>query len=260
MMDNLFFVASKLAWALLSPGNAIILSFLLGLLLLMTQWQRLAKSLLWLTSFVSLMVLLYPVGDWLIEPLERQYSQPITMPEQVDGIILLGGGEDLKRSLSWQVAELGLAADRYVATKKLADLYSNVPVYFTGGSGSLRLQNTKGEASVAEVLLTDLDIAKERLVLETQSRNTYENFMLLKPLLATKGRYLLVTSAFHMPRSVAIAEKVGIDVIPYPVDYRSNRADMRYIELDLFDHLKSLEPAVSEWIGLFAYRLSGKID
>lgn len=259
-MDSLFFIASKLIWAVLSPGNAIILGFVFGLLLLMTSWRRSAKSLLWLTSSISLMVLLYPVGDWLIEPLEKQFKQPHIMPDQVDGIILLGGGEDLKRSLSWQVAELGLAGDRYVAVKKLADIYPDVPIYATGGSGSLRLQNNMDEANLAESLLTDLGVRKERLVLEIKSRNTYENFKLLMPLLSSNERYLLVTSAFHMPRSVAIAQKMGIEVLPYPVDYRSNRADMRHVELNLFDHLKSLEPAVSEWVGILAYRITGKID
>lgn len=259
IMDSIFFVVSKVAWVLLSPGNLIVLGFLFGLLLLLINWKRLAITLLTLTSAFSLAILIYPVGDYLISPLEGKYSQPKVMPQDIDGIILLGGGEDLKRSISWQVAELGLGGDRYIATKKLSDLYPAAKIYFSGGSGSMRLQNTQKESHFAEVLFDDLNIDKDRAVFETNSRNTYENFKNLNDVLDKSGKYLLITSAFHMPRSVAIANKFELDVIPYPVDYRSNSADLRYFDIDLFDHLKALEPAVSEWVGLAAYYLTGKI-
>lgn len=257
-MDTLFFYLSKFAWALLSPGNLLIFLFVFGILLLVFNRQKLAKIILIPAALLAFLVLSFPIGDYLIQPLENRFSPPKTLPDDIDGIILLGGGEDLQRSLSWQVAELGLAGDRYIATKKLADLYPNARVIFTGGSGSVFLQDFDRESHIAEQILADLGLDLSRLELESNSRNTYENFKNIKPITRSGSSYLLVTSAFHMPRSVGIARQFEIDVIAYPVDFRSNSSEFRRVNFDLFDHLKSLEPAVSEWLGLLAYYLSGK--
>jgi uncharacterized SAM-binding protein YcdF (DUF218 family) len=257
-MDNLFFVLSKLSWAVLSPSNFLILVFILGTLLVLFKSYKLAKWILIPNALLAGLVLAYPVGDGLIEPLESRFEQPQHLPQQIDGIIILGGGEDLKRSLSWQVAELGLGGDRYIAAKKLADIYPNAPVIFSGGSGSIQLQNTGSEGELARQLFDDMGLDLNRLVIESESRNTYENFRNMQPLLKPEGVYLLVTSAFHMPRSVGIAQKQNIKVITYPVDYRSNSAELRQIDFDFFDHLKALEPGWREWIGLTVYYWTGK--
>ncbi|WP_317616029.1 YdcF family protein [Hydrogenovibrio crunogenus] len=218
-----------------------------------------AKTLLLPASLAGFIVLAFPIGDLLIQPLEQRFKSPETLPKDIDGIIVLGGGEDLKRSLSWGRPELGIGGDRYIGAKELANHYPKAPVIFTGGSGSMQLQNTKGEGSLARQLLTTLGIANKRLIIESLSRNTYENFKYTKKLLpARQGTYMLVTSAFHMPRAVGIANKQAIHVIPYPVDYRGNSDKLRKIDFDFFDHLKSLEPAWKEWIGLTVYYWTGK--
>lgn len=263
-LDELFFLLSKLAWAFLSPGNLIIFALSFGAFLLLFNKVRAAKTLLIPSALIGFIIMAYPVGDYFMHPLESRFTTPTLMPEQIDGILILGGGEDLKRSLSWQVAELGLAGDRYIGAAKLAKLYPNAPILFTGGSGSIHLQNTSGESVIAETLLTTVGIDPVRLIIESSSRNTYENFKNSKPLLPkfsngeANGTYLLVTSAFHMPRAVGIARQQKINVIAYPVDYRSNHASLRVLDFDLYDHLKALEPAWREWIGLTVYYFTGK--
>jgi len=260
-MDELFFLASKIGWAFLSPGNLLVFALFLGAVFLLFNNFRTAKKILVPTSLIAFVLMAYPVSDYLMQPLESRFSVPTEMPENIDGIIILGGGEDLKRSISWEIAELGMAGDRYIGTASLASEYPNVPVIFTGGSGSLTLQNTDGEGALARKILMTIGIDSERLIIESQSRNTYENFKYTKPLLPNpKGRYLLVTSAFHMPRAVGIAIMQGVNVIPYPVDYRTNSDELRLFDFDLFDHLKALEPAWREWIGLTVYYLTGKTD
>lgn len=258
-MDELFFLASKIGWAFLSPGNLLVFALFLGAVFLFFNNFKAAKKILIPTSLIAFVLMAYPVSDFLMKPLESRFTVPTKMPEKIDGIIILGGGEDLKRSLSWHVAELGLGGDRYIGAASLASQYPNVPVIFTGGSGSISLQNTDGEGFLARKILTTIGIDSERLIIESQSRNTYENFKYTKPLLPNaNGRYLLVTSAFHMPRAVGIARMQGVKVIPYPVDYRTNSDELRLFDFDLFDHLKALEPAWREWIGLTVYYLTGK--
>lgn len=258
-MNTLFFYLSKIAWIFLSPSNLISILFIFGTLLLLIKRIKLAKTILVLNSMVAFSIMAYPIGDYLIHPLEARFSQPKQFPNHIDGIIMLGGGEDLKRSLSWGRPELDNAGDRYVGAKELANRYPEAPVIFTGGSGSLSLQNTGGEGSIAKQLLSTLGIDPSRLIIESKSRNTYENFKLIKPLLPNPtGTYFLVTSAFHMPRSVGIARKQGIQVIPYPVDYHSSSPKYRYFDFNYKDHLDALETAWREWIGLTVYYITGK--
>ncbi|NOQ93318.1 MAG: YdcF family protein [Methylophaga sp.] len=258
-MDNLFFILSKLAWGLLSPTNLFVLLMALATLQLMRNKISAAKKILLPTAFVSLVLLAYPVSDYLMHPLETRFSKPTELPEKVDGIIMLGGGEELKLSVGWNTIEIGNGGDRFIATAFLAKQYPNVPVIFSGGNGSLRFDTSVTGGDIARELLTTVGIDNSRLIIESKSRNTHENFMLLKDKLPDPaGQYLLVTSAFHMPRSVGIANKQHINVIAYPVDYRSNQPSFRQWGFNLFEHLEVLEPAWREWIGLTVYYWTGK--
>ena len=260
-MDNLFFWVSKLAWGLLSPINLIIGLISLATILLWFNKQRLAKLLLTFCLLINLPLLFYPVSDSLIYPLENRFQKPDIMPDNIDGIIILGGGEELKISTSWDHAEMGNGGDRYLAASVLANHYSNAPVIFSGGSSFLRFRGTGKEAHIAYQLLTEHGIDQQRIIIESQSRNTYENFLLLKAILPDlDGQYLLVTSAYHMSRAVGIARKQNINVIAYPVDYRSTSAVNRQLDFDLFSHLEVLEPAWREWIGLVVYFITDKTD
>lgn len=167
---------------------------------------RAAKWLLFPTVIVSLVMLAYPVGDYLMYPLEARFSKPAVLPQDIDGIIVLGGGEDLKSSLSWQTAELGNAGDRYFAAVMLAEQYPFVPIIFSGGNNFLHFKSAEKEGHIAPQIFTDLGVENNRIIIESQSRNTYENFQFMKGVLPElDGRYLLVTSVFHMPRSVGVA-------------------------------------------------------
>ncbi|MBT3504195.1 MAG: YdcF family protein [Piscirickettsiaceae bacterium] len=260
-MDELFFILSKLAWGVLSPTNMIILMMALGTLFLMKGAVSAAKKILVSTVVVTLLLTVYPLGDSVMFPLENRFSKPQVMPEQIDGIIVLGGGEQLKTSLSWQSAELGAGGDRYIGAAILAKRYPTAPVIFTGGNSLLSFQGKGDQGNIAQTVLTAVGIEKNRLIIESKSRNTNENFLFIRPLLPeTMGNYLLVTSAFHMPRAMGIARQQGLNVIAYPVDYRSNQPVLRQWSFNLYEHLEVLEPAWREWIGLTVYYITGRTD
>jgi len=256
-MDNLFYVLSKLVWGILSPTNLIVLLFSLGTLLLLFGRIKAAKWLLILTSVMSCSLLIYPISDLVMYPLESRFSKPSELPKNIDGIIILGGGENLKQSISWGETELGNGGDRFVAAAILARQYPQAPIIFSGGNGLLHFDTSANEGQIARSFFISMGIEEERLIIESKSRNTNENFLLMIPMLPRiQGTYLLVTSAFHMPRSVGIARQNKLDVIPYPVDYRSNQPSLRQLDFDLFEHLEVLEPAWKEWIGLTVYYLT----
>jgi uncharacterized SAM-binding protein YcdF (DUF218 family) len=258
-MDNLFFVLSKIAWGLLSPSSLMVWLLVVACLLLWFNCIRAARGLLTLLSVVALLVMAYPVSDWLMHPLETRFQRPVDMPRQVDGIIVLGGAERLALSADWSSAEVGDSAERILAAAELARRYPDAPVIFSGGSNLVQRPGLDIEGQVVTTLLTQAGIDKRRLRIDTRARNTVENFQMLTSLLPDRdGRYVLVTSAFHMPRAVGVARKQIVNVIPYPVDYRSASPEWRYWDFGLFSHLDVLEVAWHEWLGLTAYYLSGK--
>jgi uncharacterized SAM-binding protein YcdF (DUF218 family) len=135
-------------------------------------------------------------------------------------------------------------------------------VVFSGGSANL-ISNDAREADYAGTIFESLGISKSRLTMERRSRNTLENAEFSKALVAPKDgeRWLLVTSAFHMPRSVGLFRKAGFAVEPYPVDWRvGGPSDLLAFTSIAMDGLARADIAVREWIGLVAYRATGKID
>lgn len=260
-MSELFFIVSKIVWSVLSPSALFVWLTLLALVLLYRGYLQAAKTLLLTMTLIAFTVMAYPVGDILLEKLEQRFSVPATLPAQIDGIIVLGGGEQLKTSLSWQAPQSGEAGDRYLAAAMLARQYRQTPVWVSGGSNLLQLAAHKEVADIHRQLLLMAGVPAAQIYIEQNSRNTFENLQNLQQVLPdADGQYLLVTSAFHMPRSMGIARKLGLNMIAYPVDYRSQRSGQRQVDFALFEHLLTLEPAIHEWLGLTVYYLTGKTN
>ncbi len=258
----LFFVLSKTLGIMLLPTNFLIGVGLVGVILLATRFARLGRNLA-VASVVLLAICGFsPLGNWLIYPLEQRFPPWDAARGAPDGIIVLGGSIHADISAERGTPVVGNAADRIIAAAALARRYPNARVVFSGGSANL-LANDAREADYAGAIFENLGIAKSRLIMERRSRNTQENAEFSKALVAPKAgeHWLLVTSAFHMPRSVGLFRKAGFAVEPYPVDWRvGGRADLFAFANFAIDGLIQTDIAVREWIGLLAYRLTGKID
>ena len=152
--------------------------------------------------------------------------------------------------------------DRLIAAAALAHRYPKARIVFSGGSANL-ISNDAREADFAGAIFESLGIDKSRLIMERASRNTQENAEFSKALVAPKEgeRWLLVTSAFHMPRSVGLFRKAGFAVEPYPVDWRvGGRDDLMSFSNVAVEGLGRTDLGIREWLGLIAYRATGKID
>jgi uncharacterized SAM-binding protein YcdF (DUF218 family) len=260
-MDTLFFVTAKLVSALIRVDTWIVLILALIVLALVLERRRLALRLSAGAFVVLLTLSLLPLGDLLLQPLEASY--PVN-PElsRVDGIIVLGGGEVARISEFWGQPQLNEAGDRYTAALALARQFPQAQLLFTGGSGALRDLAGGGsvEAEMAGAFFLGQGVASGRLLLEGKSRNTAENARLSLALSApAPGEvWVLVTSAFHMPRAMRSFEAAGwTGVVAYPVDYRT--ASFRDgIGWDLVGNLAVLNTAIKEQVGQLAYRLTGR--
>lgn len=258
----MFFIFSKIAGFFLQPLNFSILLVAAGVVIGLSGFRTLGLCaslagclLLVLSAWTSL-------GALLLEPLEDRFPRPTTPPETVAGIIVLGGGFEGAVNLVRGGYELNSGGDRFVEAAILARRYPEAKVVVSGSTGIL-IGESEGDAETAPRLFTALGVARDRLILEGRSRNTDENARFTKELVqAQPGEtWLLVTSAFHMPRSVALFRKAGFPVVPWPTDYRtSGREGFALFGDNANTSLQNTTAAVREWVGLTAYRLSGRTD
>ena len=233
---------------------------ILGLLLLPTRFARAGRAL----AFASLIVLailgLSPVGNALIIPLEERFPRWDATRAAPDGIIVLGGAISPDVSSARGEVALNEAAERLTVVAELARRYPDARIVFSGGSGAL-IYDEGAEAPLALRLLESLGIPRARITLEDRSRNTVENAVLSKAIAQPKPgeRWLLVTSAHHLPRAVGVFRKAGFPVEAYPVDWRTRGPeDALRPFASVGDGLRRSDTAVREWVGLAVYWLTGR--
>ena len=265
MTDGLFFTISKVLWAILAPSSLLILLVLIAWLALLAGRQRLARSALSFCALLLVLVSALPVGEWLLAPLEQRFPANSALPADADGIIVLGGAIDAELSASWRQAELNEAGERVAAFAYLAGLYPRAQLIYSGGNSALTGSEFR-ESDYAPYLLEQLGLGEERaLLFESESRNTWENVVNSKSLLVrsgigSAGDWIVITSAFHMPRAIGAFCREQWPVYAYPVDHRSKPDDLWRLKFTPLQNLQQLELAVREWLGLLAYRLSGRSD
>lgn len=253
------FFLSKVAWFLASPSNLLTLTALFGALAARRRWgRRLCLSSLLLLAALGLL----PAGHWLLLPLENRFPAYRDDGAPIAGVIVLGGGVHPNTSFARDQLAVGEAAERVLAMAELARRHPEARIVFSGGAGSVR-RTAPPEADAVARYGAALGIDVGRITFENRSRNTAENASETRALLdpGPGQRWLLVTSAWHMPRAMGAFRKQGFSVVPYPVDYRTGaRGDLFAPEASVATGLDRLDTAVREWLGLVSYRLGGRTE
>ena len=258
-MDSIFFVLSKIAWLFIAP-DSLLLFFILFVSVML--WRGKVQFAKWGLGFLCLLITviaLLPVGDWLLFPLDGRFPANPQLPDHVDGVIVLSGAENARLSAIWNQVEFGDGAERDFAFLALARRYPNAKLVFTGGSSNL-LEHDRRAADIVKLMFAEQGLSIRRVIVEREARNSFENLKFSKELAKPNPheKWILVTSAFHMPRSVGIFCKEGWPVIPYPVDHRTSPGELFRIDWGLADHLISLNIGIREWVGLIVYYVTGK--
>jgi uncharacterized SAM-binding protein YcdF (DUF218 family) len=254
-------------WFLLQPSTLIALLIGYGAILIWTGWARWGRRFVTIGAVLLLVAGLSPLGHALILPLEDRFPRAgLDTPPPPTGFIVLGGAEDRLVGGERGAPALNEAGERLVEAAVLSRRYPEARIAFSGGDAGL-LYTSGSEAEGAESLLTALGVPEDRLILEAKSRDTYENAVFLKEELGRNGelgpgkRWLLITSAYHMPRAIGTFRKAGFEVEAWPVDYRTRgAADLTRPFDKVSEGLRRVDVATREWLGLFAYWLSGRTD
>lgn len=257
----MFFIASKLIWPLLSPLNFLFLLFLAGVLL-MPLFRRAGKVVVGAAVILFLIFGLMPVGPELMAGIENQYSRPAQAPEKVDGIIVLGGALESELIVARDTLVVNNAAERILEGLRLARLYPDAKLVFSGGEGQLHSINHPESVDIRDFISTYGGVDAARPLYEEKSRNTYENAVFTRALIkpGPGQHWILVTSAFHMPRAVRVFESAGWSgIVPWPVDYRTSGTVSAFPDkLNVAGNFMMLDMALHEYVGMLSYRLSGK--
>jgi uncharacterized SAM-binding protein YcdF (DUF218 family) len=256
----LFFYLAKILWFAAQPTSAIVLVMIAGIVLLGTRWQRLGRRLLVGGLAVLVVIGLSPISDALIVPLENRFPRAdLERSGPVTGIIVLGGAEDSRADPPRELAGLNEAAERLTEAAALARRFPQARVVFAGGSPALVPKGTPGSLAMGR-LLEALGVSKERITLEGQSRDTYENAVLARRLVdpGPGERWLLVTSGWHMPRAMGCFRKAGFPVEAWTVDYRTSGRVSLWPNTSLTVGLRQIDFTAREYVGLLVYYLSGR--
>lgn len=259
-MDAAFWVLSKLFWEVASPDKLLLLFLLTGTSLLWTRRQALGRYLVTGVLGVLVVIAVFPVSRNLIWVLENRFAIP-ELPPRVDGIIVLAGAETPPLTLERGQPIMGDAAERLTTFVYLSRRYSDARLVFSGGSGALTDQGGKAEVT-AKLLFQQLGVDLGRVQFESDSRNTWENglfsYRLIKP---HDGEiWLLIDSAYRMPRSVGIFRKVGWKVIPYPVDFQTSSQVSFQLQPGGLSGIYPFSTVSREIVGIAAYWATGRMS
>jgi uncharacterized SAM-binding protein YcdF (DUF218 family) len=256
----MFFILSKIGGFFALPSDVAATLAALGVVLLFTRFKRSGRALAAIGVVLLIVAGLTPLGNALMLPLEQRFPPCDASHGAPTGMIVLGGAIGPEVSAARGTPALNEAAERITTAVALARQYPAARIIYSGGNASLVLAGGI-EADYAADLFESLGIPRGRIETERRSRNTIENAEFSKAMAAPKPgeRWLLVTSAYHMPRAIGAFRRAGFAVEACPVDWRTRGP----IDLALFFESVSVglirtDTAIHEWIGLAAYWLSGR--
>lgn len=205
---------------------------------------------------------IFPVGPNLMVYLEKQYGQQASLEDDdPDGIVVLGGAFRTDHSVLHDTVVANDNIERVLEAVRLNQVYPRAFLVFSGGNG-MADKNLPPESVVAERFMEEMGFSQNTVIYEERSRNTYENAVYTKELVLPldSEQWVLVTSAYHMPRSVAVFKAAGWDIKPHPTDFRT---DMEYSWMpsltDIHKNLNMADLALHEIGGMFIYNVTGKL-
>jgi uncharacterized SAM-binding protein YcdF (DUF218 family) len=243
-----FYFLSKVVWFFLKPSNLLLILGIVGVLL-SRRFPRLVFPFFTIFMLVIILFGVFPTGYLLLHPLENQFAaREIDQSNPVPaGIIILGGAVEFGITRSRKSYALSNEGERVNEGIYLALQYPSTRIIINDRETYSRF--------------TDFGISSERIILERKSKNTYQNATYAKSAIGPddSGSWIVITSAYHMPRAVGSFRSVGLDVIPWPVDFRTTATLRRDALLaSIPEKLDLLDLAAKEWVGLIAYRVTGR--
>lgn len=253
----MYFALSKILWAVVSPLNFIFLLLLAGAGA--SVFCRKAARFLIASAIVLFFIAgITPLGPNLLASLENRYERPEKLLERITGIVILGGTFDGELSAARNALAVNDSMERVIEGLRLARQHPLAMTVFSGGEGHL-LKQGRPEAREVMRWMSETGYHTDDFLFEEKSRNTQENIQFTKDMVNPGPRevWVVVTSAFHMPRTMELFRKLDWPgtVIPWPVDYRTD-GKIRLLpqRFDVAGNVYKTDLALHEWAGMAAGR------
>ena len=259
----MYFFLSKIFAPLINLTNLILFICIISYFLKKFFFKNFFKIISYIGIFFLILFSLFPIGKKLINTLEEKYITSV-LPDNYDYIVVLAGGEEAYTTFITNKLNLNSASERLIASVRLANKKKDSKIIYLGGYGLLRNNNSnKNEANVAKLFFKDINFDLKRVIFIDNTKNTIENLKEFKKLnLQNEHNPILITSAFHMKRSLLISEKLDLNLIPYAVDFRSfedvgNDSLLNYYQrFSIVENLQSINLYFREFLGIIAVKIS----
>ncbi len=255
------FYLSKIIWLLLNPFNIFILFTLLTIILYLVSLKKISIVIFFTNSLYLIIISCLPIGNYLIYKIEKEYHVNPSIPDKLDGILILGGSTNPLMYKEFNQISVNDSAERLIESVSIIKKFKNSKVIFSGGSGVIN-RSDLGHSQVAKLFYKKIGLEETRIIFENDSRNTYENIIFSKKLANPKKNenWLLITSASHMKRAMLIGSKNNWQFIPYAVDFRTMKKFSFVPSLNLLSNINSLQYGSHEWLGLISYYLMNRTN
>jgi uncharacterized SAM-binding protein YcdF (DUF218 family) len=251
----LYFYLSKFLAPFLNLTNLL---FILLIIIYFNNLKTKFKFKFFLNIIIILLALIsfFPLGNLGLKFLEKNYINQDKI-YKLDNIVVLAGSEDIASSEMTKKLNLNSGSERLIASVRLAFDYPNSKIYYLGGDGNI-IKNKINEVDVAKIFYKNIRFDLSRVHFISNTRNTIENLKAFKKINTENQSNLLITSAFHMKRSMLIAKELDLTVIPYAVDFRSITSFNilnYYQRFSVAHNLQSFNIFFREIIGILAFKL-----
>lgn len=252
-MDTFETIYRFFGWWIINIDSFFLLFLLIGAGLLFFDKRRWGRMFVAIACFGFAFFGIVPVGLWTVVNLENHFPKLDQIPSDAKGMILLGGSFDLMTTKARHEPSYNLTAGKLIRFVELAKANPHLALAFTG---------TPLEADTTKIVLKGLDLDPSHVIFENNSTNTKENAAQSAHLLQPKPdeKWVLVTSAYHMPRSVALFRKAGFNVIPFPVDYHTTGEYEPWFFLGLRLNLDGWAASSREWLGMIMNYIMGRSE
>jgi len=258
-----FYSLSKALWSIFQPVQVLVYLLLLVLILSFFNKNKFSKIVNSITIILFILIIFLPNGTYLLQKLENTYAIPKSFPDKIDGILILGGG--INTLLTYQHSQIILneKIERITESVKLIKQFPDAKVVYSEGvliTSKIDITNI----DVVKMFYKQMGVDNKKIIFENKSRNTYENFIFSKKFINNNSnKWILLTSAYHMKRAMSVAEKLELNFIPYPVDYRlQDHYNWKRFYLvkgrTFLTNLNHFQLAAHEYIGLIIYYLTKK--
>ena len=252
----MYFYLSKILAPFLNLTNLIFFFIILVNFLNLFYFKKKIKIFVILNIILLLAISILPIGKFGLKYLEKDYlvQQEIS---NIDNIIVLAGSENINLTNVTKKLNLNNGSERLIASIKLANENKNAKIYFLGGDGNLQ-KHEIDETTVAKNFYNDVSFDTNRVNFINNTRNTIENLTELKKIIDLDKNNVLITSAFHMKRTMLIAKQLNITLTPYAVDFRHGDHFSFinfYQNFKISSNLRSADIFFREFIGILAFKL-----